>query len=127
MIEGHRPERRHAAALTVAGLLLLALGGCQRADRDGTGLSTDRFADVVVAIREAELAAQYSDSAAAEFERRKAEILAEHDVTDAELRDYLARHDDVESLVEIWDTLNQRLKHVPPRHDPSLNEIDGQP
>lgn len=120
---GYRRRREMAGALALA-CVVLALSGCRAPEPEEGGLSSDRFLDIVVAIRRAERAVQYGDSAAVEFERLKAEILAEHDVTDEDLRDYLARHDDLESLTEIWDTLNERLKHVPPGQDPTLEDAD---
>ena len=82
----------------------------------------DRFIEVVIALREAERAVELRDSAAARFEVRRDSILDAYGVTGEDLTAYLrARGEDVDYLSALWDTINQRLMHVPPRHAPEDN------
>jgi hypothetical protein len=104
--------------------VLAGLAGCRDAagtDDASSRLSPDDFMTVLVEIREAEREVEADgDSAQSRFEARKAEILERHGTTEEELRGFVRRRgEDVEYLSELWDTLNQRLRYVPPRHDPA--------
>jgi hypothetical protein len=90
--------------------------GCARepTDQVGTGLTPESFVEIMVALREAERAANATDSAGVEFEGRKERILAEHGATEEELRDFVRRHHgDFALMNRLWDSIAQRLKHVP--------------
>lgn len=78
------------------------------------------FVDVVVAIRKAEQEARYEDSAAVVFDRLKAGILEERDVTEEEIREFVRIHSgDFDVMSEVWDSITQRLKYEPRERDPS--------
>lgn len=85
-------------------------------------VTREQFVSAVVALREAEREAVELDTPEERFEERKSEILGEHGVTEDQLRAFLLAHEgDVRYLEAVWDTINERLKHVPLRHDPSLH------
>lgn len=77
-------------------------------------MAQSEFVEIVRSLREAERAIPESDSALALFEARRAEILAEHGVSEEDLQAFLrSRRDDVEALQETWDTISERLRYVP--------------
>jgi hypothetical protein len=105
------PRRRWV----VGALLPLLLVGCDAlasASRHG-GLTKAQFVDVIVALREAEreiIQEVTSDSAHIEFAQRKDEILRSHGVSEEDLRQFVARHQDRPALVtDAWDQIAQRL------------------
>lgn len=107
-------------------LVLALLGGVSAcgdrgaAAEPGSTLTTDEFVAVVVEIREAEREIAFSDSAREIFETRKREILERHGTSEEDLQRFLTeRREDIGFLRDLWDTLNVRLRHVPPRHDPA--------
>ena len=102
----------------VLALLLISAAGCDReAPSEGAGLDTEAFTTVVVELRRAERDLMASDSPVEAFARRKAEILSEHGVTEEDLREYLRARSDPGALGQVWDTVNERLRSVPPGRD----------
>jgi hypothetical protein len=95
--------------IRIALLLLLPLllaGGC-RSDAGATGISDERFIDVVVQLRRA--AHETRDEPAAYAARRDA-ILREAGVTEEQLRAYVdVRGRDIDHMAQIWDSINTRL------------------
>jgi hypothetical protein len=86
-------------------LLLLALSGCGRTD--ATGLSDERFIEVVVALR---TAADDTRGDPSGYEARRTVILREAGVSEDELRAYVGRHSrDLHHMAEIWEAINERL------------------
>lgn len=130
MHESHTVDTRRASARLSCrfGILVLsiaALGsGCGQSDATAAaeeGVTTGEFVEIVTALREAEREVVRKDSAEALYAERKAEILGRHDATEADLRAFLERHgEDPVKLQEVWDTISQRLKHVP--GDPDSGE-----
>ncbi len=116
---GGRAGRKAALlAVVIAGLVGCGGGGTGGAEGGTPALTRERFVAVVVALRKAEIELQHADSPAAEFAVRRDRILAEHGVTEEDLREYVRAHGEVDLLEETWDTILQRLKYVPPRYDP---------
>jgi hypothetical protein len=114
-----RPRVPSLAVAVVAGLALL-LGACDpQADpaaEGEAGLSEARFIAVVVDLRTAARDVAESDSASALFAAARDSILAAHDVTGEELRDFVHRTaGDVARMDAVWDTINRRLRYVPER------------
>ncbi|MFP4622787.1 MAG: hypothetical protein ACLFRX_01280 [Gemmatimonadota bacterium] len=113
-MESHRGRPSWPTLVLLA--LMAALPGCEAggtADPE-EGLSREEFVEVVVALREAERDLPSDSTAPERFAEVKAEILAEHDVTEVELRAFLEGQDeDLARLQELWDTINRRLKFVP--------------
>lgn len=119
----HTVDTRRAAGRLSSrcGILVLAIGalmsGCGDSDATAAaeeGVTAGEFVEIVTALREAEREVVRKDSAEALYAERKAEILGRHDATEADLRAFLERHgEDPAKLQEVWDTISQRLKHVP--------------
>jgi hypothetical protein len=126
-IGGRRTARRNGTARAAAVALVIGTlaGGCDGArssepDPTRTALSPMEFVDAVVAVRRAEQEAKYQDSAAVVFDSLKAAALAERGTTEEEIREFVrARSNDFDLMAEVWDSITQRLKYVPPRHDPA--------
>lgn len=113
---GGRTYRRWGVVALLAFTALAA--GCRQAPDPAAeaevAVTEEEFIEMVVALREAERAVAGEDSAAAEFAERKAEIFARHGVTESDLRRFIARRGgNVDALRELWDTISDRLKHVP--------------
>jgi hypothetical protein len=90
------------------GLLLATLvaAGCTRGEAP-TGIEQDRFVETIVELRHAAMETR-GDTAA--YEVRKQQILQANQVTEAQLRDYVAYHGrDVEHMAEVWNEINTRL------------------
>jgi hypothetical protein len=91
-------------------------------DRGSTaepGLTAEDFVAIVVALREAQREVVLEDSAMALFAERKAEILSRHGTTEEELRAFLQEQGkDPDALRQSWDSIAERLKHVPPEDSP---------
>jgi hypothetical protein len=86
------------------------LGG----SRDPAGLTPEEFISIVVELRRAERELEEADSAAERFEARRAEILAEHEATEEDVRNFAARRGgDLDLMNALWDTINQRLRYLP--------------
>ena len=76
-----------------------------------TGLTSEEFVEVMVALREAERAVMQEDSAQELFVRRKAEILERHGTTEEEIRAFVtAAARDLPRLEAIWDEISSRLR-----------------
>lgn len=116
-------HRGVAAGLALVGACAALLaGGCanEPTTEEVGALTPDAFVDVIVALREAERAAVAEDSAHLVFQARKEEILAEHDVTEEDVRDFVRLHEGDFALMDrLWDTIAQRLKYVPEADDPT--------
>lgn len=114
-----RSRRGRWATLLAAALLgsaaVLGTAACGEPSTSETeALAPPAFIEVVVELREAERELAAADSAAERFAERKDEILSRHEVTEEDLRRFLVRHEqDLALLQEVWDSINQRLKHVP--------------
>jgi hypothetical protein len=88
--------------LAVGTILLL---GCS--DDPASGLSDERFIDVVVELRQA--AAAYPDDPDA-YVARKDEILSEAGVDEAVIREYVEVHGgDLQHMARIWTAINERM------------------
>lgn len=96
-------------------------------------LTRAEFIEVVVALREAELAVAFlepgtseaaADSAQAVFEARKDSILAAHGTTEAALYSFLERHSRLAYMEEVWDSIGQRLKRPIGVPSPTDSVID---
>jgi hypothetical protein len=84
-------------------LLLLACNGAEPT----TAIDTDRFVETIVELRHA-AAETRGDTAA--YEARKQQILRERQLSEDELRDYVAqRGRDAEHMAEVWSEINRRL------------------
>jgi hypothetical protein len=96
----------HAPRTTMLFCMLLAsFAGCQR-EAEPSGLPQSRFIEVMVELRKAAQGVQ--DSAA--FATRRAQILADAGVTEAQLRAYLTTHiRDLDHLAATWESINVRL------------------
>ena len=119
-----RPVVRTRLTRVVAGFAVFALAlvpACAGEPTDGTGggLTPESFIEIMVALREAERGVLESDSARAEFERERSRILAEHDATEDDLREFVRAHEgDFSLMTQVWDSVAQRLKYVPePREE----------
>lgn len=87
--------------------------------RDSNEISKETFIDVVVALRETERELRRDslpeDSAVALFEIRKAGILEEHRTNEDQVRAFVNRtYADLELQTEVWETISERLKYLPP-------------
>jgi hypothetical protein len=120
---GGRPDRGWRGWRAVCGLLVfLAAPGCTDGDPTAqpAGLSRGEFIEIMVALREAEWDASEGeaprDSVQVEFERRKAEILAQHGATEADLHAFLERNYRRPGFMgEVWDSIAKRLRvETPP-------------
>lgn len=108
------PARALIALLAVAMLGAGCMQETGSTDDAREELTSEEFVAIVTALREAERDVAQEDSAAALFAERKAEILARHERSEAELRAFLVNHgEDVPALQEVWDTIAQRLKYAP--------------
>lgn len=103
--------------MVLLGLAMLVVPGLACGQGESTaapGLTVETFAEVVIALREAERGLAESDSAGTIFAERKAQILARYDTSEEELRTFLVDHGaDLETLRQAWDSISERLKHVP--------------
>ena len=111
-----RPSWRLTRAVAILGLLLAPACASDPADT----LDEQTFIDVIVELREADREVRADslpeDSAVAAFEARRDSILDHYGVTPDQLRRFAERGvADLERMTEIWDTISQRLKHVPGR------------
>lgn len=123
-----RTPTRGLLRAVLVGLLLAVLSGCDReAGPEDAGLGVERFTDVVVELRQAERDLVASDSPEGAFDRRKSEILAEHDVTEEELREFLRSRTDPAVLERLWDTVNVRLRGAPVDGDSAGEDPDEEP
>lgn len=122
------PGRPGWRVVATAALLVPTLA-CFERDRAGdrAQLTRQEFIDVVVAIREAELAVEAlhlePDSVQALFEARRDSILTAHGTTETALRTFLDRHSELAYMEGVWETITQRLKRPidgPRRIDPVL-------
>jgi hypothetical protein len=87
-------------------VVVLAFAGCGGGDA-GTGITDERFVEVVVQLRRA---AQQSHLDPEAFAARREQILQEAGVTEEELRAYIDAHGrDLDHMAAIWDTINARL------------------
>jgi hypothetical protein len=123
---GNSPRPRARAGLALA-LVLPLLAACSTGGEEvESGLTAERFTEVVESLREAERSLPDGDSAAALFAERRDEILARYEVTEEQLRAYVrARSRDVEGLRELWDTLSARLRYVPGQDAPPEDTLPG--
>lgn len=116
------PRRRVRSRLLILPLCAALLAGCQGAEPAAEGdvpVTREEFVSAVVALREAEREVVLRDNPEERFEERKSEIMETHGVTRDQLRGFLLAHEgDVGYLEAVWDSINERLKHVPLRHDP---------
>lgn len=114
-----------AVRVGLAALAVVLAGGSSGCAGEPTteevgALTPDAFVDVIVALREAEREAVVEDSAHLVFQARKEEILAEHGVTEEDVRDFVRLHEGDFALMDrLWDTIAQRLKYVPEPDDPT--------
>jgi hypothetical protein len=91
------------SALTALSVLLLA--GC--AGRHPEGLSDETFIDTLVELRRAAV-----DQGT--FTAARPRVLAEHNVTEAQLHAYIQSHvADLPHLASVWESINEKLS-VPP-------------
>jgi hypothetical protein len=109
----NRSHRPGGGLWITTALLALVLAGCgdlgPQAERQKT-LTVAQFVDVIVALREADRQAD-PDSAAVEYERRRPEILAEHGVTEEQLREFVDRNQArIDRMAAVWDTISRRLR-----------------
>lgn len=108
------PPGRRTAPLAAA-LAVLAALGCGRGEATGadTGLTSEEFVEVVVELREAELAVMEEDSAQEMFVRRKAEILERHGTSEEEIRAFVATASrDLPGLEAVWEEISGRLRRA---------------
>jgi hypothetical protein len=97
---------RHSFPFALALAVALLLSGCARSDAP-TAIERDNFVETIVELRHAAMETR-GDTAA--YEVRKQQILQANQVTEAELRDYVAHHgQDVEHMAEVWNDINTRL------------------
>lgn len=118
-------SRSRVAAMLLAGMAVV--GGCDvfggRAE-EAEGVSRETFVEVVVALREAERSLPADSTAVERFAERRDSILARHGVSEGDLQAFVrAREEDLAGLQAVWDTINERLKYVPP----SRGEDDALP
>lgn len=128
---GRGPRRARWAAVLLLGALI-ATAGCGEPDpaESTIDLTRGEFVDVVVALRDAQLAAEVRDSGStARFEQKRDSILTAYQVTEAELHEFLERNRDLEVMVEIWDSITQRLKRplAQPGASPATAEDSVEP
>jgi hypothetical protein len=91
-------------------------------DRDLTGrepaLRPGQFVEIIVALREAEwevAEASHPDSAIADFQHRRAEILEHHGATEESLRRFVERYHRRPGVMStVWDSIAQRLRSPAP-------------
>lgn len=92
-----------------------ACGGDRPAPID---LDSETFVQVMVELREAEREVMETDSAAAEYARRKADILDRHETSEEEIREFVRfASRELPRLNAIWDTIAQRLRYAQPSDD----------
>lgn len=117
-----RRGRQRPVALLILGLALATVPSLACENTGSTaepGLTTEDFVAIVVALREAERELVLEDSAVVLFAERKAEILSRHGTTEEELRAFLQEFGkDPDALQQSWDSIADRLKHVPPADGP---------
>jgi hypothetical protein len=108
-----RPGAAPAWLLAILVLTAIACGEPGRGIVEGEITATE-FIEVIVALRQAESELDRDappDSAAAAFARRRDEILARHGVTEAAVREFVARtHHRPDLVASIWDSINSRLR-----------------
>jgi len=124
-----RHEARAGGVAAAAVLVVIALAACRDAGprQRRAALTPVEFVEVVVEIRQAERESLAADSAAAAFDRQKTQILARHGTTEDELREFVRVHSgDFGLMSAVWDSITQRLKYVPPRHDPTVDPAEDQ-
>ena len=86
------------------------LAGC--ASEDPAGVGDERFIDTMVELRRAAITAGVDTTA---FARLRDSVLAEHGVTEADLRTYVHAHSaDLEHMAAIWDSVSARLSEAGP-------------
>lgn len=74
-------------------------------------MTDDEFIEVIVALREAEMALARTDSAGEAFERRRTEILDRHGVTQEDLREFVRQTaPDLARTTALWDSISHRLR-----------------
>lgn len=111
-------------------LATTALAAC--GDREPTGgevrIGAGQFVEIIVALRTAEREVERTvppDSVQPAFARRKSEILARHGVTEEDVRAFVERHHARPGfMVEVWDTIAQRLRSQPPDADDDLTPLE---
>lgn len=120
--------RRRLGLLGLPCVLLAAglLGGCRASDATAEAeVTRSEFVEIVTALRQAERAVAQEESAESLYAERKSEILARYDVTESNLRAFVERlQEDPAELQAVWDTISQRLKHVPGEGDGL--EVEGE-
>lgn len=86
--------------------LALVLAGCGGGAGSGT-VDTDRFIDVVVALRSAAVELRHDTAA---YDQRKDRILHDAGITEGELRAYVEHHGaDLAHMAHVWQTINARM------------------
>lgn len=75
-----------------------------------SGIDRQTFIEVYVALRSADM----HSMEAAEFEARKADIMAEHGVTPEQLLEFVERHGhDVRFMADVWKDVQARMSASP--------------
>lgn len=117
-----RPLRPMAVLLmTTAATAVAVSGGCSGSAGSAEaqrGVTTEEFVEIVMALREAERGLALEDSAESIYADRKSEILGRYGATESDLRAFVERHEEKPAKLQaVWDTIAQRLKHVPAEAD----------
>jgi hypothetical protein len=116
-----RTHPRHRTGSWLPLLAAFLLAGCPGRDPAATGpIDREEFITIVVELRRAQAEATSRD----EFEERKAGVLAEHGVSEDDVRAFVQRHGgDVRLMSEVWDSVQTRLQRppeIPPAPDAEL-------
>lgn len=96
---------------TIPVLAMLAFVFACGSGGDATGLSDERFIEVVVELRRAAAQTRADPDA---FTMRRDSILEAAGVTEAQVRGYVDAHaEDLRHMATIWATINERLGETP--------------